>query len=61
MEAKILAGTGVSFNPLKHSGVRWSHLEVFSAIQPPGPGPATGGELDAACIQFDLGGGTIPP
>jgi len=25
------------------------------------PGPATGGEVDAACIQFDLGGETIPP
>jgi len=26
------------------------------------PGPATGGEVDAACIQFDLGGGKqFPP
>jgi len=51
---------------------RWLGSRVVSVLdsgaEGPGfksqsrPGPATGGEVDAACIQFDLGGGeTIPP
>ena len=42
------------------SKIKNGGLDQYGA-KPFEPGPATGGELDAACIQFDLGGETIPP